>query len=60
MQIKRKKKVKIDYNVLMELLSIYNYHDCSMRINYVSQYDSFEREISQKTIKKAQNIINNS
>lgn len=56
------KKVKIDREVLFELLSIYRYHEGDkMVIKTVDQWGQpIEEEIPQKLIKKANNIINNS
>ena len=56
------KKVKIDREVLFELLSIYRYHEGDkMVIKTVDPWGKpIEEEISQKLIKKANNIINNS
>ena len=55
------RKVKIDYSVLCELLDIYLCaQDCSMTVEYVSQYDTYSRRVSMATIKKANNILNNS
>ena len=56
------RKVKIDYSVLCELLDVYSYaKDCSMTIKYVSPYgDVYSRQVSMDTIKKANNILNNS
>lgn len=60
--MKRVKKVKIDREVLFELLSIYRYHEGDKMV--VRTVDAWghpvEEEISQKLIKKANNIINNS
>lgn len=60
--MKRVKKVKIDREVLFELLSIYRYHEGDKMV--VRTVDTWghpvEEEISQKLIKKANNIINNS
>ena len=56
------KKVKIDREVLFELLSIYRYHEGDKIV--VRTVDGWgrpiEEEIPQKLIKKANNIINNS
>ena len=60
--MKRVKKVKIDREVLFELLSIYRYHEGDKMV--VRTVDAWghpvEEEIPQKLIKKANNIINNS
>lgn len=60
--MKRVKKVKIDREVLFELLSIYRHHEGDkMVIKTVDPWGHpVEEEISQKLIKKANNIINNS
>ena len=60
--MKQVKKVKIDREVLFELLSIYRYHEGDkMVIKTVDQWGQpIEEEIPQKLIKKANNIINNS
>ena len=56
------KRVKIDREVLFELLSIYGDHEGDKMV--VKTIDPWghpiEEEISQKLIKKANNIINNS
>lgn len=57
----RNKKVKIDYCVLKELLDLYQCSDdTSITVVYTVRYDTYERSISQKTIRKAKNIIENS
>lgn len=57
----RNKKVKIDYCVLKELLDLYQCSDdTSISVVYTNQYETYERRISQKTIRKAKNIIENS
>lgn len=57
----RKKKVKIDYCVLKELLDLYQCSDdTSISVVYTNWYETYERRISQKTIRKAKNIIENS
>lgn len=58
----KNKKVKIDREVLFELLSIYRYHEGDkMVIRTVDSWgEQIEEEIPQKLIKKANNIINNS
>lgn len=60
--MKSVKKVKIDREVLFELLSIYRDHEGDkMIIKTIYPWGhSTEKEISQKLIKKANNIINNS
>lgn len=60
--MKPTKKVKIDREVLFELLSIYRDHEGDkMIIKTVDPWGHpIEEEISQKLIKKANNIINNS
>lgn len=55
------RKVKIDYSVLCELLDIYRYAEgTSMVVEYTSLYDTYSRNVSQKLIVKANNILNNS
>lgn len=57
----RNKKVKIDYCVLKELLDLYQCSDdTSITVVYTNQYETYERRISQKTVIKAKNIIENS
>lgn len=57
----RNKKVKIDYCILKELLDLYQCSDdTSISVVYTNQYDTYERTISQTTIRKAKNIIKNS
>lgn len=57
----RNKKVKIDYCVLKELLDLYQCSDnTSISVVYTNQYETYERTISQTTIRKAKNIIENS
>ena len=60
--MKPDKKVKIDREVLFELLSIYRGHvGDKMIIKTIDPWGhTIEEEISQKLIKKANNIINNS
>ena len=60
--MKQVKKVKIDREVLFELLSIYRYHEGDkVVIKTVDPWGQpIEEEIPQKLIKKANNIINNS
>ena len=62
LSMKPVKKVKIDREVLFELLSIYRNHvGDKMIIKTVDPLGHpIEEEISQKLIKKANNIINNS
>lgn len=57
--MERKKKVKIDYKVLKELLAIYT-HSTNMEVIY--KYDSvaFRENVSKKLIIKANNILKNS
>lgn len=58
---KRHKKVKIDYSVMIELLSIYDMSCPKMTVSY--EYDDgfvSKRTIDSKTIEKAKNIIRNS
>lgn len=60
--MKREKKVKIDRKVLFELLEIYRYQEGN-KVKVVSEDDwgyVYERSVSQSTIKKANNILNNS
>lgn len=58
----KNKKVKIDREVLFELLSIYRYREGDkMVIRTTDPWGHpIEEEIPQKLIKKANNIINNS
>lgn len=57
----RNKKVKIDYCVLKELLDLYQCSDdTSISVVYTNRYETYERIVSQKTIRKAKNIIENS
>lgn len=62
LSMKTVKKVKIDREVLFELLSIYRDHvGDKMVIKTIDPWGHpIEEEISQKLIKKANNIINNS
>lgn len=60
--MKREKKVKIDRKVLFELLEIYRYQEGNT-VKVVSEDDwgyVYEHSVSQSTIKKANNILNNS
>lgn len=55
------RKVKIDYSLLCELLDLYRCaENCSLRVEYTSLYDTYYRTIDAKTIKKANNILENS
>ena len=57
----RKKKVKIDYCVLKELLDLYQCSDdTSISVVYTNWYETYTRRVSQTTIRKAKNIIENS
>ena len=57
----RNKKVKIDYCVLKELLDFYLCSDgTSISVVYTNWYETYERTVSQTTIRKARNIIENS
>ena len=55
------RKVKIDYCVLSELLDIYRCAEgTSMRVEYTSFYEIYSTSVSEKLIKKANNILENS
>ena len=55
------RKVKIDYSVLRDLLSIYPSSDeTNMVIEYSSLYDSWTSSVPRRIIKKARNILENS
>lgn len=55
------RKVKIDYSVLCELLDIYRCAEgTSMRVEYISLYDTYSINISENLIIKANNILDNS
>jgi hypothetical protein len=55
------RKVKIDYSVLRELLSIYPCSDgTNMVIEYSSLCDSWSINVPHHIIKKARNILENS
>ena len=55
------RKVKIDYSVLRELLSIYPWPDgTNMVVEYSSLYDSWSTNVPHSIIKKARNILENS
>lgn len=55
------RKVKIDYQVLSELLDLYRCAEgCSIVVEYTSWYDTYTRTISRDTIRKANNILRNS
>ena len=62
LSMKSAKKVKIDREVLFELLSIYRGHEGDkMVVKTIDPWGhTIEEDISQKLIKKANNIINNS
>lgn len=61
MKDKHRKKVKIDYCVLSELLDIYRCAEgTSIRVEYTSSYDTYSTNVSEKLIVKANNILNNS
>lgn len=55
----RKKKVKIDYKVLKELLDIYT-HSTNMEVIYKYGSDEFREKVSKELIIKANNILENS
>ena len=55
----RKKKVKIDYKVLKELLAIYT-HSTNMEVIYKYGSDEFREKVSKELIIKANNILENS
>ena len=58
---KPRKKVKIDYSVLCELLNIYRCAEgTSMRVEYTSLWDNYSINVSNNLIVKANNILNNS
>lgn len=55
------RKVKIDYSVLRDLLSIYLCSDgTNMVIEYSSLYNSWSTNVPHRIIKKARNILENS
>ena len=55
------RKVKIDYSVLRDLLSIYPSSDeTNMVIEYSSLCDSWTSSVPRRIIKKARNILENS
>ena len=61
MKDKHRKKVKIDYCVLNELLDIYRCAEgTSIRVEYTSLYDTYSTNVSEKLIVKANNILDNS
>ena len=55
------RKVKIDYSVLRDLLSIYSCPDeTNIVISYSSPYGSYSTNVPRRIIKKARNILENS